>query len=296
MGRVCADCGRDLPQTSYTSNQWSKGIGMSRCAGCVHGHSFDTPALEQSDSGRYNQSNKADFDEDDLENPFASGAFRWVARGVYTSGARSGQACVLKWFKTGVVFEDEYFALDIKAVDKALEIVNRFNELNMVNKTVKINVPAVWVFQKTCSRAGQKALVEPFIQNYKKFNSNTGWMDDWGQWPQVMQALSHFSYHISGGNYVLCDLQGGIYQHELVLSDPVILSSNGDYGVTDLGRNGIISFFSQHDCNQYCRPHWTMPANPRQIFKPEPGTTMLRRTVTTALSRPKNTRDYGSWY
>jgi len=47
-----------------------------------------------------------------------------------------------------------YFALDIKAVDRALETVNRFNELNIVNKTVKINVPSVWMFDKTASRAG----------------------------------------------------------------------------------------------------------------------------------------------
>ncbi|KAK0744507.1 hypothetical protein B0T21DRAFT_407605 [Apiosordaria backusii] len=127
--------GRDLPQTSYTSNQWSKGLGLSRCAGCVHGHSSDTPATQQSDSGRYNDSVNATFSHDALNNPFASGAFRWVAKGGYTSGARSGQACVLKWFKTGAVFEDDYFALDIKAVDRALEIVNRFNELNIVNKT-----------------------------------------------------------------------------------------------------------------------------------------------------------------
>ncbi|KAL2178438.1 kinase-like domain-containing protein [Thermothelomyces heterothallicus CBS 202.75] len=295
MGRVCADCGRDLPQTSYTSNQWSKGLGLSRCAGCVHGHSSDTPATQQSDSGRYNDSDKANFSHDALNNPFASGAFRWVAKGVYTSGARSGQACVLKWFKTGAVFEDDYFALDIKAVDRALEIVNRFNELNIVNKTVKINVPSVWVSDKTSSRAGQKALVEPFIQNFRKFNSNTGWKDDWGAWPQVMQALSHFSYHVSGGNHVLCDLQGGIYQHELVLSDPVILSRTGDYGVTDLGRDGISSFFSQHDCNQYCRPNWTKPANPQLHFRPVPGTTMLRRTVPTAVSRPSDTRYYRNW-
>ncbi|KAK0648834.1 hypothetical protein B0T16DRAFT_491562 [Cercophora newfieldiana] len=28
MGRICADCGRDLPQTSYTGNQWSKGYSQ----------------------------------------------------------------------------------------------------------------------------------------------------------------------------------------------------------------------------------------------------------------------------
>jgi hypothetical protein len=120
------------------------------------------------------------FSYDALKDHFTSSAFRWRAGGVYTSGARSGQARVSKWFKTGAVFEDDYFALDIEAVDRALKIENRFNELNLVNKTVKINVPSVWMFDKTAPRAGQKALVGPFIQNYQKFNSNTGWKDDGG--------------------------------------------------------------------------------------------------------------------
>ena len=81
MGRICADCGRDLPQSSYTANQFSKGPGISRCAACVHGHYSDTPAREDFNSGRYNQSNKSVFGYYDLANPFAQGAFRWVAKG-----------------------------------------------------------------------------------------------------------------------------------------------------------------------------------------------------------------------
>ncbi|KOS21220.1 Alpha-protein kinase vwkA [Escovopsis weberi] len=156
------------------------------------------------------------------------------------------QACVLKWFKTGGVFEADYFTLDIKAVAKALDIVNKFNELNIVNKRIKINVPQVWQFTQNAGEewAGQKHLVEPFIEGYQKFNSNTGWMDDSLPWGEAMQALSHFSYHVTGGNFVLCDLQGGIYRREVVLSDPVILSRNRDYGVTDLGPEGISSFFT----------------------------------------------------
>ncbi|KAK4243486.1 kinase-like domain-containing protein [Corynascus novoguineensis] len=276
MGRICADCGRDLPQTSYTANQWSKGYGYSRCAGCVHGHYSDTPAAQQSDAGRYNLSSRASYTDDALENPFASGAFRWVAKGTYTEGPRQGQASVLKWFKTGAVFEDDYFALDIKASSKALEIVNRFNQLGVVDKTVKINVPNVWVFNDDAGPLSrQKGLSEPFIQNYQKFNNNTA--------------------TISGGNYVLYDLQGGIYQQELVLSDPVILSQTREYGVTDLGPNGISSFFSQHSCNSYCRPNWTKPASPRAYFNPVPGTTMIRRLVPPAMSKPKSTRYYGGY-
>lgn len=134
-------------------------------------------------------------------------------------------------------------------------------------------------------------MCEPFIQNYEKFNSNSGWVDYSEGWGEVMQALSHFSYHVSGGFYVLCDLQGGIYQHEVVLSDPVILSRRREYGVTDLGPDGISSFFSNHDCNEFCRPHWTLPANPVRYFRPVMGTTMIRRDVPTRGSRPYGTRD-----
>ncbi|RMZ39554.1 hypothetical protein AFCA_002328 [Aspergillus flavus] len=292
MYRTWAACGRDLPQSSYTANQFSKGPGVSRCASCVHGHHADTVSAGQTNSGRYNNSNKCSVPNSALKNPFAQGAFRWVAKGSYTSGSRRGQACVVKWFKTGAVFSDDYFTLDIKAVDKALEIVSMFNQLNIINKVVKINVPEVWHFTDDSSDewAGQRHLCEPFIQNYQTFNSDTGWNDDSKAWGEVMQALSHFSYHISGGNYVLCDLQGGIYQHELVLSDPVILSRTREYGVTDLGPDGISSFFSLHAYNNFYRPNWTQPANPVQRFRPVPGTTMIRRTVRTGYSRPRETR------
>ena len=49
--------------------------------------------------------------------------------------------------------------------------------------------------------------MEPFIENWEKFNSNTGWNNEGTPWPRVMQALSHFSYHASAGSTVLCDLQ-----------------------------------------------------------------------------------------
>lgn len=285
--RVCASCYRSLPQSSYTANQYAKGAGVSRCAGCVHGHHSDSPARDLRDAGRHNNSSNAVFDRDDLEYPFASGAFRWVAKGTYTSGQRKGEACVTKWFKTGVVFSDDFFLLDLKAVDKALDIVNKFNQLRIANKPVIINIPEVWTFKEDCvgGWAGTKHLIEPFIEDYIKFNSNSGWADDDEGWPRAMQALSHFSYHVTGGNFVLCDLQGGIYRKHVVLSDPVILSRNRDYGVTDLGPDGISTFFSQHACNEFCRSNWTAPNNPRQLLPVVPGTSMMRRTVPTHMSR-----------
>lgn len=177
----------------------------------------------------------------------------------------------------------------------ALEVVEQFNQLNVINKVIKVNVPTVWTFTDSnpARWAGQRALCEPFIQNYQKFNSNTGWNDSSIPWGEAMQTLSHFSYHISGGHYVLCDLQGGIYQHEAVLSDPVILSGTRDFGVTDLGLEGINSFFSEHICGSYCRSSWIKPDSPTRRFNPVRGTTMVRHTVPTRHSRPRVTMIFG---
>ncbi|OTA95529.1 hypothetical protein M434DRAFT_69283 [Hypoxylon sp. CO27-5] len=234
------------------------------------------PPAAEIDSGRYNISNKASISRSELACPFAEGGFRLVVRGTYTEGLRKGQACVAKWFKTGRVFEKHYFTLDIKAVDKALEIVNRFNQLKIVNRPIKINVPNVWAFDNNAGEwAGQHVLVEPFIHNYQKFNSNTGYVHNTSDLGEVMQAISHFSYHISRGQFVLCDLQGGVYPHDIVLSDPAILSPNREFGVTDLGPDGILSFFSQHRCNSYCRPNWAKPRDTAPIFPAVAGTSMM---------------------
>ncbi|KAI2610566.1 kinase-like protein [Hypoxylon sp. NC1633] len=290
--RQCVSCGRDLPQSSFTANEYSKGLGISQCVACVDGHNACSPPVNQSDSGRYNSSTGAKVSNEDHNNPFAEGTLRWVAKGTYVSGPREGGDCVFKWFKTGGVFEEDYFTLDIRAVDKALEIVNKFNDLNITNRLIKVNVPEVWVFDEDAKWPGQHVLCERFIQNYHKFNSNTGWSDDSEAWGEAMQALSHFSYHISSSQFVLCGLQGGVYQHEVILSDPVILSRNRDYGVTDLGPDGISSFFSQHRCNNYCRPNWTQPANPIQRFSPVASTTMTQHLVPMRDSRPAGTYDF----
>jgi hypothetical protein len=45
------------------------------------------------------------------------------------------------------------------------------------------------------------------------------------------------------------------------ISDPVIMSRNQNYGVTDLGPDGISTFFARHRCTRFCQPHWTQPRN-----------------------------------
>lgn len=243
------------------------------------------------DAARRNNASQAEFCHEDLENPFAEGRFRRVARGVYRKGQRRGQPCVCKWFKSGSVYEYSFFKEDTKAVDTALKIVRRWNAARIIDKTVRVNKAEVWEWTTLGSNCkGQKTLIEPFIKNYQKFNSNTGWYDGSLPWPRVMQALSHYSYHISRGQFVLCDLQGGVYRDGVVLTDPVILSRNRTYGVTDLGPKGISTFFALHRCNEYCTESWQKPRDMRQYFSSIRGTTMLPKIVPTVEGRGPMTR------
>ena len=244
--RACTSCNRNLTKASFSDYQWE--LDTRTCDSCVG---------DTTQTARRNNASRATIAEEALKSPFAEGTFRWVAKGAYTDGHRQGEQCVCKWFKTGHVMESAFYDNDLKTSNEAIRLITKWNEAKLINRIVKVNLPEVWTFTGGGREwVGRKVLEEPFIENYQKFNSNSGWADDSIPWARVMQALSHFSYHASGGTTLLCDLQGGVYNDG---ADPVIMSNTSAFGPTDLGPRGISSFFSSHVCNGYCRSQWLLP-------------------------------------
>jgi hypothetical protein len=74
--------------------------------------------------------------------------------------------------------------------------------------------------------------------------------------------------------FVLCDLQGGLFRDGIILTDPVILSRNGRFGASDLGPQGISTFFHYHRCNRFCQDHWTQPCDQTDYYRRSSRTTM----------------------
>lgn len=181
-----------------------------------------------------------------------------------------------------------YHEQDVKAVNMAISVVESWNRIkdenNRSHTHIKVNVSRPWTWNSD-PRRGETILVEPFIDGFKKWNSNTGWVrenDNWPcdrDWTKVMQALSHYSYHRHG--LVLCDIQGGFvgggfFRKFAVITNPVILSPHGIYGVTDLGESGISNFFARHKCNEYCKHYWDKPSNRERTMTAVKGTTMKK--------------------
>jgi hypothetical protein len=75
----------------------------------------------------------------------------------------------------------------------------------------------------------------------------------------VPQAFSHFSYEMSRGKQLVCDLQGVWNSSDgFVLTDPVVhyVSSSGKRhknGATDKGQEGVKRFFRTHKCGALCK-------------------------------------------
>ena len=71
----------------------------------------------------------------------------------------------------------------------------------------------------------------------------------------VPAALSHFSYSVSQGRKLLCDIQGTWNALDgYTLTDPVMHTlSKRRNGSTDKGEEGMNRFFATHECNGLCR-------------------------------------------
>ncbi len=91
----------------------------------------------------------------------------------------------------------------------------------------------------------------------------------------TMAIFSHFTYHNSGGTMLICNLQRVKTNNGYILTDPVICSVQGVFGVTDIGDNGIPSFFASHDCTESCKTTWRKHGSPKPFQKVIMGTTFL---------------------
>lgn len=217
------------------------------------------------------------------------GVFRLCYAGTYIGGNRNQQEAVCKRFKSNYRdLEDEFFETDFLAADKAIELALQWNKMCEEGKEILITRGDVMDI------GYHRYMVEPLIRYFTKFTSNTGWIaDDEGWKGLAMEAFTHYTYHRSGGQLIVCDLQGR-YRYDrfnsnrcrFELTDVAICSRTRRYGPTDLGEKGIDTFFANHTCNRFCQyngEHWARPRYVRKWFQASHGTSMLGSGVTKLL-------------
>jgi hypothetical protein len=225
------------------------------------------------------------------------GVFRIAYAGTYIGGNRNQQEAVCKCFRQKYKpIKTEFFEADDRVTDKAIQFAEHWNVFCASDEEILVTKGDVKVI------GGTKYLVEPLIRDFTKFTSNNGWIaDSDNDWTvQAMEAFSHFSYHHSGGQMIVCDLQGrhrydrfSGRRSRFELTDPAVCSRRRNYGPTDLGEKGIESFFANHECNQFCNQNgerWHCPRETRQWFYASRKTSMLGSSARDYLNTQNQAR------
>mmetsp|Transcript_95150 Transcript_95150/g.308095 ORF Transcript_95150/g.308095 Transcript_95150/m.308095 type:complete len:243 (+) Transcript_95150:101-829(+) len=208
------------------------------------------------------------------QTPFAEGGFKLVFRarvikGTY-EGFPVGTECVVKFIKPelrrqGIRLSEK----DIEMQDEAKRLVDLW--MSTVGPTenghschAHMRVARLSHLNggRMCGTHrmsdGEAFIVERMINGeFEKFNSNSGWSCG-NAW--IPDALSHWSWVQTEGSMLLCDLQGhrgrpgGPSGSETyyMFTDPAIMTPRGRFGSTDLGQEGIETFFAYHKCNDLC--------------------------------------------
>ena len=142
----------------------------------------------------------------------ASGSCRAAYLGKDT---QTNQPIVIKQFigdHIDSVKLDRYWKEDIKASQIAQKITHKYNKYMNTSKPIYFVLPVVHHCYKDIGRPFkpcERVLIEPYLgEAYEKFNTNHGLVLQSMTQGLSMPTLSHFSYHFSGGQYLLCDLQG----------------------------------------------------------------------------------------
>lgn len=220
--------------------------------------------------------------------PFAEGSTKQSHEAIYGDEApkdKYGNRAVVKKLKNGVnkspLSIKKEFDIDIKTHKLTAQYASIWNKMNCDSengdkKQINVQIPYMTQINKTNRLLslfgftslyhkhsnGEYITVEDYLHGkFEKFNSNTGWVKND---TLSINAFSHWTYHHSNGQYLVCDLQGidkfddengGSFE----LTDPVIMSNDKEFGVTDLGIIGISNWFYHHKCNEFCDPNWKKP-------------------------------------
>jgi len=93
-------------------------------------------------------------------------------------------------------------------------------------------------------------LLEGYIEGeYVKYSNNLNYLVDQKE-IRHFTSFAHFSYEKSRHKYLVADFQGV----GLLLTDPAVHSKYGEFSESgDLLHEGIVQFFSHHQCNDLCK-------------------------------------------
>ena len=187
---------------------------------------------------------------------FAQGRFRRAYKGTWTApSCDEGKTCVVKEWKEKYAWKESDWEETVKCAEKAKELAKKFNKATATSRPITYTNVHVMRVIETCDDSHPKlneyVTCEDYISGeFEKWCNNYDYISPSAK---SLASFAHWSWHYTGGEVMVADLQGVRKDHSYLLTDPAILSMDQSYGDTDTGVEGMAMFFLKHkECRVFC--------------------------------------------
>lgn len=246
---------KDIP-LDYKDIDWAQMYGWEKMS--VQLESFKVDVLKES-GHPCERIEKITSDVQEVRiapKPFGKGAMRY-AYAMWNDTMKSKLVAKVYMCTSPKYCSKDVYEGDMMSQAFAKYMANEFNK-KVKNPLQFVQAQLLSVVSASSRQEGSVMCVEPYMPGkYVKQTNNSNYV---GKDSELAQAFSHFTWHYSGGDMMVTDIQGV----RGTLTDPQIHCAKNVFGRGNLGTEGMDAFFMVHKCGETCK-HLRLKENPLQL-------------------------------
>jgi hypothetical protein len=191
-------------------------------------------------------------------NPFAKGSIRFAFYGQFSSDDSPFVEVVFKELasanpkaNTFIVYREH---LEIQAIAQFLAEQFNAEQQRLFRNSIPIVYADAHLVQQKANPSKIYQVERRMHQEWRKWNNNSGGVS-LSEYSTILQAFSHWTYHITSGRLMVVDLQGVKVERAYLLTDPALHCDDllrFRETRTNLGVKGMHQFFRTHVCSDVC--------------------------------------------
>ncbi|CAF4338353.1 unnamed protein product, partial [Adineta steineri] len=202
--------------------------------------------------------NKTDGEIKIALNPFAKGSLRFAFYGQFLNDDSYFIDVVFKELanadskaNTFIVYQEH---LEIQAIAQFLAEQFNIEQQRIFRNFLPIIYADAHLVQQKLNPSKIYQVERRMHQEWHKWNNNSGGVS-LNEYSTILQAFSHWTYHITSGRLMVVDLQGVKVDCAYLLTDPALHCEDllrFQKTRTNLGIKGMHQFFRTHICSDVC--------------------------------------------